>query len=128
MHNCNTRKKDGDTRYAGPTPAGATGTAGAFGNNFLEAWKVNSTKVRIRWIGNTNGGGFTANTGGPATYQIFNVTPEWTSALGGSNDIGTVSFSTPAYNLADNGAVRFARQNMKLSDYYGTQNLGTDGG
>lgn len=128
MHNCNTRKKDGDTRYAGPTPAGATGTAGAFGNNFLEAWKVNSTKVRIRWIGSLAGGGFTANTGGPATYQNFDVTPEWPSALGGSNDIGTVSFGTPAYNLADNGAVRFARQNMKLSDYYGTQNLGTDGG
>ena len=75
MHNCNTRKKDGDTRYAGPTPAGATGTAGAFGNNFLEALKVNSTKVRIRWIGSLAGGGFTANTGGPATYQIFDVTP-----------------------------------------------------
>ena len=94
----------------------------------LEAWKVNSTKVRIRWIGSLAGGGFTANTGGPATYQNFDVTPEWPSALGGSNDIGTVSFGTPAYNLADNGAVRFARQNMKLSDYYGTQNLGTDGG
>tara|TARA_B000000532_G_scaffold242314_1_gene236107 strand:+ start:27 stop:1760 length:1734 start_codon:yes stop_codon:yes gene_type:complete len=128
MHNANNRKKDGDTRYAGPTPAGATGTAGAFGNNFLEAWKVNSTTVRIRWIGNIAGGGFTANTGGPATYQNFDVTPEWTSALGGSNDIGTVSFSTPAYNLADNVSVRFSRQNMKLSDYYGTQNLGTDGG
>ena len=128
MHNCNTRKKDGDTRYAGPTPAGATGTAGAFGNNFLEAWKVNSTKVRIRWIGALAGGGFTANTGGPATYANFEVTPEWTTPLGGSNDTGTVSFSTPTYNLADNGAVRFTRQNMKLSEYYGTQNLGTDGG
>ena len=128
MHNANTRKKDGDTRYAGPTPAGATGTAGAFANSFLEAWKVNSTKVRIRYVGSLAGGGFTANTGGPATYQNFDVTPDWPSALGGSNDIGTVSFSTAAYNLADNGGVRFARQNMKLSDYYGTQNLGTDGG
>jgi len=128
MHNCNNRKKDGDTRYAGPTPAGATGTAGAFGNNFMEAWKVNSTKVRIRWIGSIAGGAFTANTGGPATYENYEVTPEWTTPLGGSNNTGTVSFSTPTYNLADNGSVRFSRQNMKLSEYYGTQNLGTDGG
>ena len=69
--------------------------------------------MRVRYIGSTAGGAFTANTGGPATYQNIDVTDGWPSALGGSSDIGTVSFSTAAYDLADNGAVQFSRRNLK---------------
>jgi len=127
MHNINNRKKDGATWYAGPGPAGATGTAGAYAENFFEAWKVNSTTVRVRYVSGI-GGGFTSNTGGTAVYRNIDTTDGWPSALGGSNDIATISYSTPAYNLADNAAVNQNKRNIKLSHYYGTQNLGTDGG
>ena len=77
-------------------PAGATGTAGAYANNFFEAWKINSTgTVRVRYI-NSVGGAMTSNTGGTAVYRNIDVTDGWPSALGGSNDIATLSYSTPA--------------------------------
>ena len=74
------------------------------------------------------GGTYSATTNAAGVFSVANITPGWDSALGGSNETATASYSTGTSNLEDNAAVKINKQNMKLSHYYGTRNLGTDGG
>ena len=61
-------------------------------------------------------------------FSVSDLTPGWDSALGGSDETATATYSTGTTGLEDNAAVKLSKQNLKLSHYYGTKNLGTDGG
>ena len=74
------------------------------------------------------GGTYSATTNPSGVFSVSNLTPGWDSALGGSNETATATYSTGSTNLEDNAGVRLNKTNLKLSHYYGTKNLGTDGG
>ena len=74
------------------------------------------------------GGTYSATTNPSGVFSISNLTPGWDSALGGSDETATATYSTGSTDLEDNAFVRPNKTNLKLSNYYGTKNLGTDGG
>jgi hypothetical protein len=91
----------------------------------FDAYEPTTGTLRIRWA---SGVGGTFEAGSNAEYTNFDVTPSWPAALGSVSATPTVTYSTGTYDLSDNGAVRNRKSNIELSDYYGTRNLGTDGG
>ncbi len=74
------------------------------------------------------GGAYRATTNPTGAFSTLDVTPGYDSSLGGSNETATVSYSTGTTDKEDNADVRNIKRNLKLSSYYGTRNLGTDGG
>ena len=74
------------------------------------------------------GGAYRATTNPTGAFSTLDVTPGYDSSLGGSNETATVSYSTGTADKEDNADVRNIKRNLKLSSYYGTRNLGTDGG
>lgn len=74
------------------------------------------------------GGTYSATSSPLGVFSVSDLTPGWDSALGGSDETATATYSTGTTGLEDNAAVKLSKQNLKLSHYYGTKNLGTDGG
>ena len=74
------------------------------------------------------GGTYSATSRPLGVFSVSDLTPGWDSALGGSDETATATYSTGTTGLEDNAAVKLSKQNLKLSHYYGTKNLGTDGG
>ena len=77
---------------------------------------------------NFKGGTYSATSNPSGVFSVSNITPGWDSALGGSDETATATYSTGTTGLEDNGFVKIFKRNVKLSHYYGTKNLGTDGG
>jgi hypothetical protein len=77
---------------------------------------------------NQIGGIYSATSSPLGVFHVSDITPGWDSALGGSNETATATYSTGTTGLEDNFAVRGNKRNVKLSNYYGTKNLGSDGG
>ena len=77
---------------------------------------------------NLLGGTYSATSNSLGVFSVFNTTPGWDSALGGSNETATATYSTGTTGLEKNATVKLNKRNVKLSHYYGTRNLGSDGG
>ena len=77
---------------------------------------------------NQIGGIYSATSSPLGVFHVSDITPGWDSALGGSDETATATYSTGTTGLEDNFAVRSNKRNVKLSHYYGTRNLGSDGG
>ena len=74
---------------------------------------------------------FKAPTGGAAAFENADVTPYYTAgvAIGSTNFTPTITYATAQTTAEqDNAAVKQGKINIKMSQYYGTRNLGTDGG
>ena len=74
---------------------------------------------------------FKAPTGGAAAFENNDVTPYYTTgvAIGSTNFTPTITYATAQTTAEqDNLAVSTGKINVKMSHYYGTRNLGTDGG
>jgi hypothetical protein len=91
----------------------------------FDAYEPTTGTLRIRWASNVGG---TFEAGSNAEYTNADVTPSWSTALGAVSATPTVTYSTGTYDLTDNGAVNNKKLNLNISAYYGTRNLGTDGG
>jgi len=74
---------------------------------------------------------FKTPTGGAAAFNNGDVTPYYTAgvAIGSTNFTPTITYATAqTTGEQDNLAVPQGKINIKMSKYYGTRNLGTDGG
>ena len=92
--------------------------------------------VRIRRVSSATfygatGGQYLANAAGNADVQSFfkSYYTGPSQGRGCSNITGSNSYSTGVTTLSEgNGAVPVGKYNVEMSDYYGTRNLGSDGG
>ena len=92
--------------------------------------------VRIRRVSSSTfygavGGQFLANAAGNPDVQSFfrGYFTGPSTGRGCSNITGSNSYSTGVTTLNEgNGAVAIGKFNVEMSDYYGTRNLGSDGG
>ena len=92
--------------------------------------------VRIRRVSSATfygitGGQFLANAAGNPDVQSFfrGYATGPSGGRGCSNITGSNSYSTGTTTVSEgNGTVPLAKFNVEMSDYYGTRNLGSDGG
>ena len=117
------------TSFPGGNVGSGTGTIWGYSSYGPYVYKdyPSTGTMRIRSRGNL-GGTYRPTTNPVGAFTTIDVTPGYDSSLGGSNETATISYSTGTANLEDNGAVRRLKRNLKMSHYYGTRNLGTDGG
>jgi len=105
--------------YPGTQLGSATGTAWYF----YDASEPTTGTLRIRYAAGVGG---TFETGANPDVVEVNVTPGYQPFT--YNVPPTASYSVGTYDLTDNAAVKQSHGNMTMSSYYGTRNLGTDGG
>jgi len=79
--------------------------------------------VRLRWA---SGIGGTFEAGINPVFVEVDVLPGYVPFTANGNV--TATYSTGTYDLTDNAAVLIQKRNMSMTKYYGTRNLGTDGG
>ena len=115
--------------FPGGNPGSGTGSIWGYSNYAPYVYKdyPSTGTMRLRSRANV-GGTYRATTNPTGAFSTIDITPGYDSPLGGSNETATISYSTGTSNLEDNYAVRMFKRNVKMSNYYGTRNLGTDGG
>ncbi len=95
----------------------------------LSAFEPTTGTLRIK--SNSTTYQFKTPTGGAASFENNGVTPYYTAggAIGSTNFTPTITYATAQTTAEqDNVGVNMGKYNLKMSDYYGTRNLGTDGG
>ena len=127
----NTAGNPGFSSQSPPGGSAGSGTGSLYASNTVFPYIYNNypSTGTMRFRSRASiGGTYKATSNASGVFSVSNITPGWDSALGGSNETATASYSTGTSNLEDNAFVKINKQNMKLSHYYGTKNLGTDGG
>ena len=113
----------GGTGYSQSYPGTQLGSGTGTAAYTYDASEPVTGTLRIRWA---SGVGGTFETGANPDYVDQDVTPGYIPFT--TNGTPTVTYSTGSYDLTDNAAVRSSKTNLSMTDYYGTRNLGTDGG
>tara|TARA_B100001564_G_scaffold238025_1_gene201333 strand:- start:522 stop:2231 length:1710 start_codon:yes stop_codon:yes gene_type:complete len=117
------------TSFPGGNVGSGTGTIWSWSSYYPYVYKDYPSTGTMRLRSRVAlGGTYLATTNALGPFSTIDVTPGYDSSLGGSNETATFSYSTGSADLADNAAVKNIKRSMKLSHYYGTKNLGTDGG
>ncbi len=115
--------------FPGGNVGSGTGTIWSSANFGPYVYKDYPSTGTMRLRSRVNRGGtYRATTNPAGAFTASDITPGYDSPLGGSNETATISYSTGTSNLEDNAAVKIFKRNLKMSHYYGTRNLGTDGG
>lgn len=99
--------------------------------NYPSAGTVRIRRVSSAFIYGRSGGQFLANTAGNPDVQSFfrGYFTGPSTGRGCSNITGSNSYSTGTTTESEgNSSVPLGKFNVEMSDYYGTRNLGSDGG
>ena len=99
--------------------------------NYPSAGTVRIRRVSSSTFYGITGGQFLANAAGNPDVQSFfrGYFTGPSTGRGCSNITGSNSYSTGTTTVSEgNGTVPLAKFNVEMSDYYGTRNLGSDGG
>ena len=115
--------------YPGTQLGSNTGVyySGYIGYPYAYANYPSTGQIRFR-SRNGLGGAYNATSSPSGAFYTFQRATGWDSDIGASNQTATATYSTGTSDESDNAAVRVWKRNLEMSDYYGTRNLGTDGG
>ena len=124
----------GSSLYPGVDVGSGNGTS----YYYLDAYPnyPSTGTVRVRRVSSntfygSTGGQYSANAAGNPDVQSFfrGYATGPSTGRGCSNITGSNSYSTGVTTVSEgNATVRLGKFNMEMSDYYGTRNLGSDGG
>ena len=115
--------------YPGTQLGSSTGVYWSGYQEYPYAYANYPSTGQIRFRSRNGIGGTYKATSNPAgAFYTIQKETGWDSQIGSSNMTATATYSTGTSSLSDNAAVSRFKRNMAMSSYYGTRNLGTDGG